>query len=51
MNSNGSITISMISEELEISIENVKYHISEMRKTGLIERKGDNRKGLWIVKA
>ena len=50
MNSNGSITISMISRELEISIENVKYHISEMRKTGLIERKGDNRKGLWIVK-
>ena len=45
-----SITTGKIADFLNISSKNVESHIRSLKKMGLVERKGANKKGQWIVK-
>ena len=47
---NNSVSAGQISNELNLDIEKVRYHIRELKKKGLLLREGSLRKGKWIVK-
>ena len=47
--SNPEITKRELSKKLNLSISNVQRVLDELRDSGIIERKGTNRKGYWEV--
>jgi predicted HTH transcriptional regulator len=38
-----------MAEILEISIDVVKEYLGKLKKKGILERKGDNRTGYWVI--
>ena len=44
-----TITADKISAKLEMDVTQVRYHIRELRKSGLISREGSSRNGVWVV--
>ena len=49
MRENSKITQSQLATRLGIDINTVKYHVRSLGKKGVIERKGNNRSGDWVV--
>ena len=49
MRENSKITQSQLATRLGIDINTVKYHVRSLGKKGVIERKGNNRSGEWVV--
>ena len=47
---NPEITIDKLATEISISIPGIKKNIDQLKKAGLIERKGSNKTGYWEVK-
>ena len=43
------ITQKEIADSMDLSVSGVKYHITNMKKAGIIERVGSTKKGKWIV--
>jgi ATP-dependent DNA helicase RecG len=50
MTINPSISAAQIAREIGISSRRVEANISQLKKTGLVEREGAKRSGRWIVK-
>jgi ATP-dependent DNA helicase RecG len=50
MSANREITAKLLAEEIGISTRRVEDNISKLKKAGLIERKGSDRKGTWLVR-
>jgi ATP-dependent DNA helicase RecG len=46
---NEAITVAELSEATHINIRNTKNHIAKLKKSGLLERIGNNRNGYWQV--
>jgi predicted HTH transcriptional regulator len=44
-----TITIKQMSEELDISLSGVRYHIDKMKKNGMLEHIGPSKKGTWVI--
>ena len=44
-----SISQRKIAEKIDVSYDTVRYHMENMRKQGIIIRKGNGRSGKWIV--
>jgi ATP-dependent DNA helicase RecG len=38
-----------MSEELDISLSGVRYHIDKMKKNGMLEHIGPSKKGTWVI--
>lgn len=49
LESRPEIAVNKIAEILNISVGGVKYHITKMKKAGIIEHIGSTKKGKWIV--
>lgn len=49
MKENSKITQSQLAARLGIDINTVKYHVRNLSKNNVIERKGNNRSGEWVV--
>ncbi|MCL2063382.1 MAG: winged helix-turn-helix transcriptional regulator [Candidatus Cloacimonetes bacterium] len=46
---NPEITIEQLATEIGISIPGIKKNINQLKKLGIIERKGGNKNGQWIL--
>ena len=46
---NPAITQAELRKELKISLRTIKRLMSDLQKRGIIERKGSNRKGQWVI--
>jgi ATP-dependent DNA helicase RecG len=51
MRENPKITMPIIADTLKMTKRNVEYHISQLKKSGLVEREGARKSGYWVVKA
>lgn len=49
MKENSRITQSQLAARLGIDINTVKYYVRNLSKNNVIERKGNNRTGEWVV--
>ena len=49
MKENSRITQSQLATRLGIDINTVKYYVRNLSKNNVIERKGNNRTGEWVV--
>ena len=49
MKENCKITQKQLSDQLGIDINTVKYYVRKLSKDNIIERKGNNRSGDWVV--
>ena len=49
MKENSKSTQSQLAARLGIDINTVKYHVRNLSKNNVIERKGNNRSGEWVV--
>jgi predicted HTH transcriptional regulator len=47
---NPLITTQAIADALSLTRRKVDYHISQLKKSGLVEREGAKKNGQWIVK-
>ena len=47
---NPRTTISAIAETLSMTKRNIENHISQLKKSGVVEREGARKNGRWIVK-
>jgi ATP-dependent DNA helicase RecG len=50
MSANPEITAKLLAEAIGISARKVEVNISKLKKAGLVERKGSDRKGTWLVR-
>ena len=48
---NSLITTQAIADSLNLTRRKVDYHISQLKKAGLVEREGAKKNGRWIVKS
>ena len=48
---NPMITTQAIAESLNFTRRKVDYHISQLKKAGLLEREGAKKNGRWIARA
>ena len=46
---NGSLTRKELATKLNTSENNIKYHLSNLKKQGVIKRQGSTKSGFWIV--
>ena len=44
------MTQTELTEELELTRKQIQTDIKELRNEGILERKGSNRNGYWIIK-
>ena len=49
MKENNKITQSQLAEQLGIDINTVKYYVRRLSKDSIIEHRGNNRSGEWVV--
>ena len=49
MKENSKITQSQLAAQFGIDINTVKYYVRNLSKNKVIERKGNNRSGEWVV--
>lgn len=50
LKTNNQTTISELAELLNISYKGVEYHITEMKKEGILKRIGSRKNGSWEVR-
>ena len=50
MEENPEVTQVKLMEEFDLSRKQIQRLIKDMREEGLVERRGSNRNGKWIVK-
>ena len=46
---NPNIQLKDLAALLDISIDGVRWHLTKLKKEGVIKRKGSSRKGKWVV--
>lgn len=49
LSENPTITQTQLIEKLELTRKQIQTDIKDLRDEGVLERKGSNRKGYWIV--
>jgi predicted HTH transcriptional regulator len=47
---NAHLTAQEIAQQLNLSVEGVRYHIKNLKKKGLLQRKGGKKIGTWEVR-
>lgn len=47
--SDPSITREELANEIAISVKGIDYHLTRMQKSGILERKGSRKSGIWVL--